>query len=96
MARPVQRIEVFAEAGEPHELDRAGRDLVGQCVPAVLTETVPQQPVRVQPDRAAPVALRIEAFGALVEGGHQVVETFTRVERWRLELTADRRHDRPR
>ena len=63
----------------------------------MLTETVPEEPVGVEPDRPAPVAFRIEASGALVEGGDQVVEpASTRVERGRLELAADRSHDRRR
>src|SRR6185436_11753015 len=60
--RAVERVEILAEPRTRHQAHAAADDLLDQRVVAVLAEAGRKQPVRVEPDRAAPVPSRVETL----------------------------------
>ena len=80
-------------ATRPRLLRRIASASVGL---AVLDESVPEQPVRVDPDRAAPVASLVEPLGREVVGRDDVAVGPVRVEARRAEVRHDRRELRGR
>src|SRR4029077_19659917 len=79
-ATSVERVEVFVEPAARDEPEAAGCDLLGQLRVTVLAETLPQEPVRVDPDGPAPVSAFVEPRTLQVEARDDVAVRPVRME----------------